>query len=63
MNRGRRNNFNNVKGEKMKEEMLRCQAMEYAGKLAKEERGIKELGVDQSPDYTLTTTFLTIFCC
>lgn len=47
----------------MKEEMIRCQAMEYAGKLAKEERGIKKLGVDQSPDYTLTTTFLTIFCC
>ena len=47
----------------MKEETIRCQAMEYAGKLAKEERGIKELGVDQSPDYTLTTTFLTIFCC
>ena len=53
-----------VKGEGyMKEEMIRSQAMATAGKLSQEEQKIGELGMVQSPDITIQTTFLTIFCC
>lgn len=47
----------------MKEEMIRSQAMATAGKLSQEEQKIGELGMVQSPDITIQTTFLTIFCC
>ena len=47
----------------MKEEMIRSQAMAAAGRLSQEEQEIGELGVIQSPDITIQTTFLTIFCC
>ena len=53
-----------VKGEGyMKEEMIRSQAMAAAGKLSQEEQRIGELGTVQSPDITIETVLLTIFCC
>lgn len=47
----------------MKEEMIRSQAMAAAGKLSREEQKIGEMGTVQSPDITIQTVILTIFCC
>lgn len=47
----------------MKEKMIRSQAMAAAGKLSREEQKIGEMGTVQSPDITIQTVILTIFCC
>lgn len=47
----------------MKEEMIRRQAMEASGELSLEEKRIAEVVASPSPDISIPTGFLTIFCC